>query len=481
MFPHIWALAALISCSSALRFVQLQSDYSPDDYITVYWPDGDVHVDSVSYTHASTFELHYVAGQDAQWQLRAMKNNMYLTAENGGGGACVANRESASGWETFNVTFLAANRVQLQTFAGNWVGMDSNKSLVATATSPGAMETFYLREMPQQKAVNVGSWLVPEKWMFSESSPLWSGTEAVDLYTLCLELGPDEASRRMKNHWETWFVESDFVAMAKRGVNHVRIPMGYWDVIETYPYVFGGAAYIDKGVALAAKYNMTVLIDLHGAPGSQNGNDHSGQSGEINWPEPENVAMTVEVLGMMAARWAGFDNVWGFELLNEPAASISHDLLTQFYRDAYWAIREYSDSTHVVMCSLYGPHEWTASVLPEPEYRNAVLDLHMYVVWSGYTTMEQAYQGAIEFGYEIRALTPYYPIVVGEMSLCTGLNGYTAENRQEFADYEFTSFSENAFGFIFWSDKLEYESEDWAFVDGFPYISKYYSDSAETK
>ena len=68
---------------------------------------------------------------------------------------------------------------------------------------------------------------------------------------------------------------------------------GYWDIEETAPYVFGGMEYIDKAVEWAAKYNMSVLIDLHGCPGSQNGQVHSGKSGDILWSDPANVAKTV--------------------------------------------------------------------------------------------------------------------------------------------------------------------------------------------
>ena len=62
---------------------------------------------------------------------------------------------------------------------------------------------------------------------------------------------------------------------------------------ETAPYVFGGMEYIDKAVEWAVQFNMTVLIDLHGCPGSQNGQDHSGKSGDILWSDPANVAKTV--------------------------------------------------------------------------------------------------------------------------------------------------------------------------------------------
>ena len=132
--------------------------------MTAYWPDGVVLVDSVPFTHASTFELHEV--QTDQWQLRAVKNNLYLTAENGGGQECMANRPSASGWETFHVTFITDSEVKLQAFDGHWLSIDESNSsrLVATATSAEMAEKFTVESLPQHKAVNLGSWFVPEKW-----------------------------------------------------------------------------------------------------------------------------------------------------------------------------------------------------------------------------------------------------------------------------------------------------------------------------
>ncbi len=182
----------------------------------------------------------------------------------------------------------------------------------------------------------------------------------------------------------------------------------------------------------------------------------------------------MEVLGLMSSRWGGLANVWGIEMMNEPHYSISQDLLTQFYRDSYDAIRKHSTSVHVVMNSLYGPHDWTATVLPEPQYRNVVLDLHLYTVWSGITDIDSIVAETTRWGDEIRSLTPYYPIIIGEMSLGSSLSTYSSADRQREADSEMTSFQENALGFVFWSEKLQYVSEDWALVDAFPYVKDYY-------
>ena len=56
-------------------------------------------------------------------------------------------------------------------------------------------------------------------------------------------------------------------------LNHVRIPIGYWayDVGPGEPYIQGQQAYLLKAIGWAKTYNLKVIIDLHGAPGSQNG------------------------------------------------------------------------------------------------------------------------------------------------------------------------------------------------------------------
>jgi glucan 1,3-beta-glucosidase len=69
------------------------------------------------------------------------------------------------------------------------------------------------------------------------------------------------------------------------GLNHIRIPIGFWayDVSGGEPYVQGAAEYLDRAIGWARKYNVKVILDLHGAPGSQNGYDNSGVRGVANW------------------------------------------------------------------------------------------------------------------------------------------------------------------------------------------------------
>jgi hypothetical protein len=126
------------------------------------------------------------------------------------------------------VTRLANNQVQLQTFSGRWVGLSSNAEdaqLVSVAATPSGWETFTVTYVEQQKAVNLGAWFLPEKWMFGSNSALYRNTNAHDLYQLSLELGQTESSNRMRSHWSSFITETDFANMKNRGVRQQRPTM----------------------------------------------------------------------------------------------------------------------------------------------------------------------------------------------------------------------------------------------------------------
>ena len=89
----------------------------------------------------------------------------------------------------------------------------------------------------------------------------------------------------------------DFVLMAERGINSVRIPIGHWIVHPSPPYIYGrGLGYIDDAVRWSREYGQTVLLDLHGAVGSQNGKQTSGLE-DWAWTSADfDVNATLEVL-----------------------------------------------------------------------------------------------------------------------------------------------------------------------------------------
>jgi len=123
---------------------------------------------------------------------------------------------------------------------------------------------------PKIRGVNIGSWLVLEKWI---TPSVFSGLpeNINDEYKLVSHLGKDAAKQRLVKHWDTWFTEADVITLKNAGINFFRIPIGYWalDIKAGEPWVSGSWDYVIKACGWAKKHGIQVMIDLHGAPGSQ--------------------------------------------------------------------------------------------------------------------------------------------------------------------------------------------------------------------
>jgi len=145
-------------------------------------------------------------------------------------------------------------------------------SLVATAQGKAMVGT------------SLGGWMVLETFI---SPTLWyrfvgktkqEGT-AVDLYTMCESLGAEEANRVLRAHWDNWVTEQLISDLADRGVEIIRLPIGDWTLKQYGPYqgcTDGASEYVRWLLETAEKYNIKVLLDVHGVRGSQNGYESSG-------------------------------------------------------------------------------------------------------------------------------------------------------------------------------------------------------------
>lgn len=100
----------------------------------------------------------------------------------------------------------------------------------------------------QYKGVSIGGWLVLEPYITPSlfNATLLSGETWTDLpvdeYHFCEKLGAKEAEKRLTDHWESMYNETDFKQIKEAGLNMVRIPIGYWsfEKLEGDPYVSGG-------------------------------------------------------------------------------------------------------------------------------------------------------------------------------------------------------------------------------------------------
>ena len=169
--------------------------------------------------------------------------------------------------------------------------------------------------MEKIRGVNLGNWLVLEKWM---DNNLFSGTQAMDETYLCAELGHDRATERLKVHRDEFITERDFEEIAFMGFNAVRIPVPFFLFEDLGPYVHC-YEYLDKAFNWSERYGLKSLVGLHTVPGGHNGTDNAGICGICIWSTRiEQVNYALWVLEKIAERYGKREALWGIGVLNEP-------------------------------------------------------------------------------------------------------------------------------------------------------------------
>ena len=323
-----------------------------------------------------------------------------------------------------------------------------------------------LSKKPFIRGVNLGSTFLPENWMVPS---FYEGTGATTLCTL-VRANPVEAAVRVRRHLETFVTERDFAWLAAQGFNAVRVPLGYWNALGPMgriPYVpvdpADSFAVLDRYFAWGLKWGLDVMLDLHGAPGSQNGADHSGcDSDGIGWGDEATVGITLTAISTLASRYGAHPAFLGIELLNEPAWVVewSHGGLLDFYTRAERLVRAASPDALVVFNVLFwsdfpqGFGDWWSGQFGG---RNVVLDLHLYDCYgnsSMRTLAEHAAQAELWHAAIDDFHTRGHRVLVGEWSLAMGIH----EGGQAWADAQLHAFS-STIGWFFWSYKLDGEHD----------------------
>ena len=298
------------------------------------------------------------------------------------------------------------------------------------------------------KGVNLGNWLVLEKWM---SPALFEGTTAEDEYYLPTQLSPEVYEARIKIHRSEYITERDFVTIKRMGMESVRIPVPYFIFGDRKPFI-GCIEELDNAFNWAEKYGLTILIDLHTVPLSQNGFDNGGISGVCKWAqEPEEIEFALSVLERLAKGYGNRKSLFGIQPLNEPvtenrwetmdvqnrytpadpelakgSAPITMDFLRQFYLEAYDRISEYMPKDKfVVIHDGFELMVWK-DFMQEEKYSNVILDTHQYLMVAEARGCSQTVEGYLKYIKEelqpqITEMEKYFPVICGEWCLFNSL------------------------------------------------------------
>lgn len=194
--------------------------------------------------------------------------------------------------------------------------------------------------LPFLRGVNLGSLFIPERWMVPS---VFAGSEASSLCDLTRR-NASLAASRLSHHLRTFVTADDIAYLADRGINAVRVPLGWWNAVDAshlpsppfLPSPSVSLAVLDSIFAWCERHGIRVLLDLHGAPGSQNGADHSGCDTEgVRWGEPHTVQLSLAAISALISRYASHPMLLGIELMNEPGWAVEwdHGKLLRYYTE----------------------------------------------------------------------------------------------------------------------------------------------------
>ena len=238
------------------------------------------------------------------------------------------------------------------------------------------------------RGTNFGGWLVQEGWMCPTKQ---TDTLSTDM-TLYSRFGKEKAEALIAAYQESWITEEDFKTVKELGLNVVRVPFTYMNVYHhlsdkgelLHPDEFtlreDPFERLDFALEMCKKYGLYLILDMHGAVGSQNGSDHSGDTSRTNLYAGTELGeayreKTAELWVLVAEHFAGESNVAGYDLLNEPTRA-SGATQWDYYDVLYKAVRE-ADPDHMIFIEA----TWEPNNLPSPEdygWENVVYEYHHY-------------------------------------------------------------------------------------------------------
>jgi len=313
--------------------------------------------------------------------------------------------------------------------------------------------------MAKIRGVNLGGWFVLEYWM---KPSMFEDLEGCHDETCFMKLIPN-AREKLFKHYETFITEDDFKYLNKIGIKDVRLPVPWW-YQGTDLYV-ESRAYIHQAFKWAKAYDIKILLDLHTAPGCQNGFDNGGIQGVMEWHKGQkNIDNTVDILKTLVKEFHQYESFYGIEVLNEPFVTIDLDIIIKFYERVYLELRKITDKPIVFHDAFRPKDEIWKQFFKNKE--NVLFDLHLYHVFDDRyhnVPLKKHFDLILKDRLSmIKKISKYVGVIIGEWSV--GLRAFDAKDEFEkelyykaFANTQLYLY-EQAYGYYFWSFRIDRES-----------------------
>lgn len=206
------------------------------------------------------------------------------------------------------------------------------------------------------RGANLGGWLLWESYILKVGGDGW--TESRLKEALIRVAGRDAAYAAFRAHRDAWTTRADLHRMRELGFNVVRLPLnahlfdpdGHFDLKADE-----GWKIVDRVLDWCEEEGIYVVLDLHSAPGGQNGGgitDTDLKRGLFNGDSTTRYREeTAALWGDIAARYRKRTIVAAFDLLNEPAVPNEEgggEAVLAVSRQLIAAVR-HEDTRHMLM------------------------------------------------------------------------------------------------------------------------------------
>ena len=296
----------------------------------------------------------------------------------------------------------------------------------------------------QIQGINYGNLLIQEGWMSVNSlgpklnedgSYAKINSEGVieeyeEVYQeeldLALKNNPNLNQEKINELWSIYYKsycqEIDFQNIKEIGLNTIRLPMYYRNFLEGEDDKFvlkeNAFEFIDYFLENAKKYDLKVILDMHGVVGGQSGNEHSGTRRTEFWTNEIYQKEMCDLWKNIASYYLNerkdlASTILAYDLINEPAldkkvtTKREWDVMDKMYK----SIREV-DEDHII--AIEGC--WYFDSLPDPKkfnWENVMYEFHLYN-WDNEKVSNDVYHTLHFFKW----MTTNYdvPIYIGEFN-----------------------------------------------------------------
>ncbi len=204
-------------------------------------------------------------------------------------------------------------------------------------------------EAVQMRGFCIGGWLNMEN-----SITGYPGHESGQRRAVAQVLGEERAHFFFERFLDYFLTEADLHYIAGLGANVVRLALNYRhfesDAVP-FEYKEEGFRRVDQVVGWARSHGLHVILDLHSVQGWQSPGWHCDNPGRQAhfWGQSTFETRAVELWRALAGRYSKEPAVAGFNLMNEPVASLAElPWLHRYYRRATEAIREVAPR-HIIL------------------------------------------------------------------------------------------------------------------------------------